>query len=491
MSQSHRWDSSSKPPLRNTESRISSAGRKPHESDARSVSTPSIGGDSKRASRIALHADADSSSESDIETKLTISASKLPPITRSNTLSRSSSKSSSASLHRRKPAAKQKKVEVNNDDIYVTYQSSLPSAEDKSPVDSKDQTPETNKTDEEMTTSNDILSIEGQKKVKKSDTKNNNTKISSKATKPLWGTKPAGKRGSKATKQSLNPDKDDSSASLKESQAIQDTESVKTEKKKKGRKKASQNDNSASHIPPTLNIPHQTKESSQNRIGPSADRQKTNESADSNESKELSDLNTSRSAFSTSHASDSESSASDSLESSESSKSSSASSVTSDVEESEDVMSLIDKDQDSPCNIITEDSEQPLHLMNIIANKKVHHAKKRAAKDDSQRINPLTRLNVSQYNLFSNTAGAFHGPGDVYYKFVLGGKSVRPGAKKMKKVKIREVELGKLDEILVEKSKYQATMWNYRSVTKLRERHKEFLNDSITDKVIALEQTRA
>lgn len=107
------------------------------------------------------------------------------------------------------------------------------------------------------------------------------------------------------------------------------------------------------------------------------------------------------------------------------------------------------------------------------------------------KINPLTKLNISQYDLFSSTAGGFRGPGDVYYKFVLGGKSVRAGAKRLKNHQIREVEMGRLDELLVEKSKIHTTLWNHKSVARLREKHKDVVSNQISDKVTELEQIRA
>jgi hypothetical protein len=117
--------------------------------------------------------------------------------------------------------------------------------------------------------------------------------------------------------------------------------------------------------------------------------------------------------------------------------------------------------------------------------------KRKQDREAAMKNNPLIKLNLSQYNLFSTTAGAFRGPGDIYYKFILGGKSVRPGAKKLKTAKVAEVDLGKLDEILVYQAKTHTTLWNHKSVSKLREKHKEFLQTSINQKVINLEQIRA
>ncbi|KAJ3355895.1 hypothetical protein HDU91_005615 [Kappamyces sp. JEL0680] len=117
--------------------------------------------------------------------------------------------------------------------------------------------------------------------------------------------------------------------------------------------------------------------------------------------------------------------------------------------------------------------------------------KKKADRETAMRNNPLLKLNLSQYNLFSSTAGAFRGPGDVYYKFVLGGKSVRPGAKRQRNRKLADIDMGRMDEILVDKTRTHATLWNHKSVSKLREKQKEYINDTINEKVAKLEQMRA
>jgi hypothetical protein len=108
--------------------------------------------------------------------------------------------------------------------------------------------------------------------------------------------------------------------------------------------------------------------------------------------------------------------------------------------------------------------------------------------------NPFQKLRASQYNLFSRTAGPFRGPGDAYYKFVLGGKSIRQGGKVLQKQKMAEVDFGKMDEILVDKkgpNRFATAAWNYRALGKLRDRQKELIGESIQKKMDTLEQTRA
>ncbi|KAJ3269370.1 hypothetical protein HDV01_001484 [Terramyces sp. JEL0728] len=107
--------------------------------------------------------------------------------------------------------------------------------------------------------------------------------------------------------------------------------------------------------------------------------------------------------------------------------------------------------------------------------------------------NPLLKMSVSQYNLFSNTAGTFRGPGDPYFAFVLGGKSVRPAAKKYKSMKLTEINDGKADEILIDKNanRFNTSSWNYRALTRLRKRYKEVVSDEVDRKVGSLEETRA
>jgi hypothetical protein len=107
--------------------------------------------------------------------------------------------------------------------------------------------------------------------------------------------------------------------------------------------------------------------------------------------------------------------------------------------------------------------------------------------------NPLTKLRLSQYNLFSSTAGPFRGPGDPYYKFVLGGRNIRQGAKLLAKHKVAEVDQGKYDEILIDKSanRYNTAAYNHRTLFKLRDRQKEIIETGIDSKVDNLEKMRA
>ncbi|KAJ3317221.1 hypothetical protein HDV06_001835 [Boothiomyces sp. JEL0866] len=124
-------------------------------------------------------------------------------------------------------------------------------------------------------------------------------------------------------------------------------------------------------------------------------------------------------------------------------------------------------------------------------------AKRRLERRKSHAIvikpNPLLKMSLSQYNLFSNTAGTFRGPGDPYFAFVLGGKSVRPGAKRYKSVKLSEINEGKADEILVDKNanRFNTSSWNHRALTRLRKRYREVVSDEIDRKVGSLEETRA
>lgn len=109
------------------------------------------------------------------------------------------------------------------------------------------------------------------------------------------------------------------------------------------------------------------------------------------------------------------------------------------------------------------------------------------------KLNPLTRLSASQYNMFSITAGPFRGPGDAYYRFVLGGKSIRQCAKKLKTKKLSEIDRGKFDEILVDKkpSRFKNAARNDRSLTRMRDKQKEVVLKSIDRKMVSLEKTRA
>jgi hypothetical protein len=111
----------------------------------------------------------------------------------------------------------------------------------------------------------------------------------------------------------------------------------------------------------------------------------------------------------------------------------------------------------------------------------------------SPKLNPLTKLRISQYNLFSSTAGAFRGPGDPYYKFVVGGKSVRQGAQLVQRFNVSEVDHGKLDELLVDKSttRYNTVAQNHQTLYKMRDKTKKDIEHSIHSKVDDLEKTRA
>jgi hypothetical protein len=108
--------------------------------------------------------------------------------------------------------------------------------------------------------------------------------------------------------------------------------------------------------------------------------------------------------------------------------------------------------------------------------------------------NPFHKLGASKYNLFSSTAGPFRGPGDAYYRFVLGGKSIRQGGKILQKQQMTQVDYGKMDEILVDKkgsNRFATAAWNFRALGKLRDRQKELIGESIQKKMDTLEQTRA
>jgi hypothetical protein len=107
--------------------------------------------------------------------------------------------------------------------------------------------------------------------------------------------------------------------------------------------------------------------------------------------------------------------------------------------------------------------------------------------------NPLTKLRFSQYNLFSTTAGPFRGPGDPYYKFVLGGRSIRQGAKLLQKYKTAEVDQGKFDELLIDKSlnRYSTPAYNHKTLFKMRDKKKQSIELAIHSKVDNLEKMRA
>lgn len=105
--------------------------------------------------------------------------------------------------------------------------------------------------------------------------------------------------------------------------------------------------------------------------------------------------------------------------------------------------------------------------------------------------NPLVKLRISQYNLATGTMGCFHGPGDVYYRFILGGRSLAPGAKALKTLKANQLNLGKLDEILVIKAKNKKSTPNNKTIWRLRELHQVEGEVFINTKVAKLEQIRA
>ncbi|KAJ2998123.1 hypothetical protein HDV02_004800 [Globomyces sp. JEL0801] len=102
------------------------------------------------------------------------------------------------------------------------------------------------------------------------------------------------------------------------------------------------------------------------------------------------------------------------------------------------------------------------------------------------KLNPLTRLRASKYNLFSNTAGPFRGPGDAYYKFVMGGRSIRPGAKKYKSLRLSEVDTGQMDGLLIDKTsnRFNTAAWNIRALTRLRQKHKSGISKDVDKKQI-------
>ncbi|OAJ37261.1 hypothetical protein BDEG_21306 [Batrachochytrium dendrobatidis JEL423] len=106
--------------------------------------------------------------------------------------------------------------------------------------------------------------------------------------------------------------------------------------------------------------------------------------------------------------------------------------------------------------------------------------------------NPLTSLTESQLNLLGDTTGAFRGPGDVYARFLMGGRNLRVGARKALAAAIHATETGQMDEFLIDKnpSRFAVVSKNSRSMGRLRKKHKEMLKQKMLDKVQALEESR-
>jgi hypothetical protein len=107
--------------------------------------------------------------------------------------------------------------------------------------------------------------------------------------------------------------------------------------------------------------------------------------------------------------------------------------------------------------------------------------------------NPMTRMRGSLYNLFSSVTTPFRGPGDAYYKFVLGGKSVRGGAKRLQQLKCHEIDKGKYDKFMVSAAagKVKVPERHIRAIRKERDRHKDAIRDILSNKANTLEKSRA
>ncbi|KAI8927692.1 hypothetical protein BC831DRAFT_510596 [Entophlyctis helioformis] len=106
--------------------------------------------------------------------------------------------------------------------------------------------------------------------------------------------------------------------------------------------------------------------------------------------------------------------------------------------------------------------------------------------------NPLSALTGSQLNLLSSTTGNFRGPGDVYARFLMGGRNIRISARRALAAALHATETGAMDEFLVDKnaSRINAVAKNPRAIERLRKKHKELLKHQMVHKVETLEETR-
>ena len=532
MSQQHkrRWESSGKPPIRSIDGRISSSagGREGETSASRPMSASTSNASSKRASRLDISLVATgaekseaSSDDSDYEGNMFVAGnasslstiSKLPPITKNSnaSLSRINSSSSKSSISSRSLSQKSiiKKKSVTSVDGGTDALDTTETNRNSNNISSHD-------TKDLPIVDNESSLPKNSQGLQEANSKKDTT-TSKKSNKPVWGQRKGAKLVSKVLSKGQPGNKpnapkkgieNESSLGVKSENHPGNNTSThsKPTDKKLGRKgRMSKVEGQTVEVPlvfiPQNEVLLARTEDSLNYMMPETPLGLPLSSPRVTESS----TNRSRSASSSS------STDSNSTESSSSDESSSSSASSSLSDENNDILEGVEKDRGIEPREVKEDldiekmnvdtfqtTQEPI-LKEISIPIKSEKAEKNDQTverkgdniDETLKSNPLTRLSISQYNLFSNTAGAFRGPGDIYYKFILGGKSVRPGAKRMKKVKIQEVELGKLDEILVEKAKHQTTLWNHKSVSKLREKHKDYLNTSITNKVINLEQTRA
>nr|KAJ3422390.1 hypothetical protein HK105_008309 [Polyrhizophydium stewartii] len=105
--------------------------------------------------------------------------------------------------------------------------------------------------------------------------------------------------------------------------------------------------------------------------------------------------------------------------------------------------------------------------------------------------NPLTALTGSQLNLLGNTTGTFRGPGDVYARFLMGGRSIRIGARRALAAALHATEIGAMDEFLIDKNLGRSNASkNPRAIERLRKKYKETLKQRMIQKVQTLEETR-
>ncbi|KAI8915973.1 hypothetical protein EDD86DRAFT_272853 [Gorgonomyces haynaldii] len=103
----------------------------------------------------------------------------------------------------------------------------------------------------------------------------------------------------------------------------------------------------------------------------------------------------------------------------------------------------------------------------------------------------LSQLSPSELNLLSKTTGPFRGPTDSYALFLTLGKKTTTLGRRVLATKLKQTDLGLLDEIIVEKNPNRTTILrNQKTMERLRRKHKEHLRKEVARKSHVLEELR-